>query len=173
MHVRGQFYAFVLMVLCLTINVAFFPEVREPFLGDEDPTASVKSALNDWDIPAKLAEFYPKIQMKAADMQDEVRNERPLPELSKPELPKAEKPAPKEQRRQSPVLPASPEASQEIVDPFLQPSASPPKETGTPKPVDSPVVPVETLPTAATVLRSAPATVQPAFADQFKPIMGK
>lgn len=46
------------------INIAFFSEVREPFLGDEDPTASVKLAFSELDIPAKITEIYPKTPSK-------------------------------------------------------------------------------------------------------------
>ena len=105
----GQFYALVLLLACLATNIAFFAEVREPFLGDEDPTASVKSAFFDLDIQAKIAEFYPKTLFKIDEpVIDEVsestpslspEEEKPVPKVESP-APQTERPASREPRRQ-------------------------------------------------------------------------
>ena len=78
----AQFYAFVLLLICLATNVAFFSDVREFFLGDEDPLASAQSAFVELDIAAKIAAFYPGIPSKIDDIADE---HSPEPALLKPE----------------------------------------------------------------------------------------
>ena len=165
----GQFYALVLLLICLAINVAFFAEVREPFLGDDDPTASIKLALSDLDIRAKIAEFYPKIQSKAdetdvdetktEEMTDEVHVPDAPPPLPLPPLPlEEEKPVPRAPR-QPPAPPANtlpaPAISAPVVDPFppiIQPPLAPPPvvevEKATPKesPPKEPEPPTASVP---------------------------
>jgi len=63
----GQFYALVLLLACLVTNIAFFAEVREPFLGDDDPMASVKLALSELNIQARIAELSSKILSNAEE----------------------------------------------------------------------------------------------------------
>ena len=134
----GQFYAFVLLLVCLVTNIAFFAEVREPFLGDEDPLASVKSAFADLDVPAKIAGFYPKTQSKIDGTNiDGAKADEVLDIVSAPLAPplEIEKSAPREPipaprtERPTPQEPpsASPVIADPMVDPFLpftqQPSA--------------------------------------------------
>jgi len=177
----GQFYALVLLLTCLGINIAFFSEVREPFLGNEDPLTSVKSSLFELDIRGKIAGLYPQKQSQVDDVQDLT-----------PAPPKDELHAPKAQRRQPTPPPAEtkPAETKNVVsgiDPF-QPSDPPPKaEPEKPLPKEalpkevlpessvpvSVVAPAESLQTAATmpVPQPAVAAVKPALASQFKPIL--
>ena len=189
----GQFFAFVLLVVCLVINIAFFAEVREPFLGEEDPTASIKSVLSELDIPARIAEFYPKIQSKVDKAGDETP---PAPPQEATPVPKEEKSVSREPKRPPPVAadapPVKPEAANPVVDPFRLPvpplKAEPekvekevPKEQ--PKEVPSKtsesiavMVPEQREPNLQTaavmpVPKPAVAAVKPVVADQFKPII--
>jgi len=182
MSVRlGQFYALMLLLACLVTNIAFFSEVREPFLGDEDPMPSVKSAFSELDIQAKIAGFYPKVQSEAEQPKvDEVPALPPPapPEAEKP-IPRVEPPTPREPRRQpAPSAnnpPAEPRVADPMVDPFLSP-VSPPKELEEPKPAVSVVVPERNernLQTVAVMPAPTPvaAVMQPVIAEQFKPII--
>ena len=87
----SHFYALALLLACLVTNIAFFEKVREPFLGNEDPMASVKSAFSDLGIQKKIAEFYPKIQSKAKEPLDTVL---PIP-LEVSPFPRVESPEPR------------------------------------------------------------------------------
>jgi hypothetical protein len=154
----GQFYAFVLLLTCLAINIAFFSEVREPFLGDEDPLASVKSAFAELNIQANLADFYPKVQSKVDSLQDVTPPVTPAPKKANP-------------------VPTEPESVVPIVDPF-QFATPPPKvehkiPTEEPAPPAPLIAPSENLQTAATmpVPQPAAAVAKPVIADQFKPMM--
>ena len=127
----GQFYALVLLLLCLATNIAFFAEVREPFLGDDDPTASVKLAFSDLDIRAKIAEFYPKIQSPVDESEVDATkaDDVPVADVTPPPPPAEEKTAPREPRQQ-PAPPASnpppvPVIVAPIVDPFPPITPSP------------------------------------------------
>ena len=171
----GQFYACLLLFTCLGINIAFFSEVREPFLGGADPLASVKSALSELDIKARIAEFYPQTLSKAENIQKEDVQNMPLPTPKKQEKPSelsASMPKPE------------PVVSNPVLDPFLLPSQPPkemPKEEETklkkseiPNPIPSVIVPEESnlnQQTAVTVPAPKPAAAKPMVADQFKPIM--
>jgi hypothetical protein len=79
----------VLLLTCLGVNIVFFSEVRESFLGGEDPLASVASSFSELDIRGKIAGFYEKKPAKVDDVQASPT----------PEPPKEEPRAPKEQRR--------------------------------------------------------------------------
>ena len=164
----GQFYALMLLLTCLAVNIAFFPEVREPFLGDEDPLASVKSAFADLDVQAKIAEFYPKVQSNV----DEVSNVTPLEEpKEETPTPKVEERAPREQRRPPPLV-----QPEEVVPlPKEEPKESVPSESAKNEspPVLTPVRSEVHLQTAATmpVPKPAAAVVQPAVAEQFNPVL--
>jgi hypothetical protein len=151
----GQFYALVLLLTCLGINIAFFSEVREPFLGSEDPLASVKSSLSELDIQGKIAAFYPKTSSKVDDVQ--------VPPPSAP--PKAEPPVQKKQHQQ-PTPPPKAEPEKSIPQPAPKEAPQKPAES---MPV---VTPAENLQTSATVLVPQPAiaAVKPVVADQFKPV---
>ena len=167
----SQFYALVLLLTCLGINIVFFSEVREPFLGSEDPLISVTSSFSELDIMGKIAEWFPKKQSKVDDVQD----------LTPSAPPKEESPAPKAQRRQSAPPPAEPENVISRVNPLL-PSDPPPKaEPAKPVPKEAPpessrsvpiTAPAENLQTAATMPAPQPAAaaVKPVVANQFKPI---
>ena len=152
----GQFYAFVLLLASIVTNIAFFAEVREPFLGDVDPTASVKSALSDLDIQAKIAEFYPKILSKtdrssAVEVSEETQpqeEEKPVPVAESP-APRTERPASRESRQQ-----AAPSANDlsvvpVVADPIVEPLLPPESE---PKPEESRVVPKEVQPEESGIL---------------------
>jgi len=155
----GQFYASLLVLACLGINIAFFPEVREPFLGSDDPLASVKSALSELDIQSRIAEFYPQIQSKTEDSQ-----ETPTPPAPK----KQEKPAGKILEPPAKIPAPEPTASSPILDISLLSTPLPKAES---KPVSSTSVSKENQQTAATmsVPKAAVAISQPVVADQFKP----
>jgi len=182
----GQLYALVLLFACLVTNIAFFADVREPFLGDDDPMASVKSAFSDLNIQARIAEFYPKILSKANEEKvDEVPEATPLtpPTLLEAErpTPRVEMPVPREPRQQ-PTLPVNnlltePAIAEPIIDPFPPLGAEPPKELEKPEPAASTVVQTmnESTRQVATVMPVSAivpviATVQPVIADQFNPI---
>ena len=169
----GQFYALVLLLLCLAINVAFFSEVRENFLGDDDPLVSAHSAFSELDIAAKIAAFYPAIQSNVEDVLDEAPLEPALPE--EPPVSKEESPAPK---IESPALweqhwqPI--ELSEDVPLVPLEPAIEPKEESkDEPKPVVPVDIPLELQQT--TVLMPVPqpvaVAVQPLVADQFKPIV--
>ena len=165
----GQFYALVLLLACLGINIVFFSEVRKPFFGNEDPLASVQSSLSELDIRGAIAEYYPKRQLQEDGVQ-----------VPPPPPPKEEPSAPKAQRRSSAPLPkAEPENVISIGDPLL-PSDPPPKaEPAKPAPKETPPEPVSVAPpaenqqTAATMSAPNPAVaaVKPVVADQFKPLI--
>ena len=182
----GQFYALVLLLACLVTNIAFFAEVREPFLGDDDPVASVKSAFSDLNIQARLAEFYPKILSMANEAKGDEAPEvtPPIPptllEAERP-TPRVEMPVPREPRQQ-PIPPVNnllmePVIAEPTVDPFPPLETEPPKELEKPEPAASTVVQTmnELTRQAATVtpvsaIVPVTATVQPVIADQFNPI---
>jgi len=183
----GQFYALVLLLACLVTNIAFFAEVREPFLGDDDPMASVKSAFSDLNIQARVAEFSPKILSRADGVKvDEAKIDGikidEMPEMIPPTPPAplaverpaprvVEPPAPREPRQQPtpPVnnLLAEPVIAEPIGDPFPPLETEPPKELEEPKPAVSTVVQArnettrnETAQQAAAIIPvSAPAPV--------------
>jgi hypothetical protein len=92
----------------LGVNISFFGDARKPFLGDEDPTASIKSAFSDWDITAAIANFYPKVQAQVGDVPEEKLVPKLEPEKTVPkEEPEAPKPdAPIETLKTATVLPA-------------------------------------------------------------------
>ena len=75
----GQFYAFVLLFGCLATNIAFFSEVREPFLGDSDHGVAINSALSELDIQDKIAAFYPKVSPNVVNTQSANVQNVPLP----------------------------------------------------------------------------------------------
>ena len=95
MFVRlGQFYAFVLLLICLMVNIAVFPEVREPFLGNVDPTASVKSAFSELDIQERISEIYSSAQSNGDDIQSVVPQKvEPAKNLQPPVVAPVPKPA--------------------------------------------------------------------------------
>jgi len=165
----GRFYASLLVLICLGINIAFFPEVREPFLGSDDPLASVKSALSELDIQARIAEFYPQIQSKTEDIQD-----TPAPPTPK----KQEKPAGTTSELPAKTSAPEPTTSDPLLDLSLWSVPSPkaeskstPKETEAPKPTPSVAVSKDNQQTAATMSapKAAAAVIMPVVADQFKP----
>lgn len=147
----GYFYAFLLMLLCVVVNIAFFAEVREPFLGDEDPTASIKSVFADWDIEATLAEYFPKVQSKVPSPVEEI------PDELQPEPPKEEKRVPKEPSRKEP-LQQEPVPKEEPPTPKVAPEALPASLEGA-------------VQTAAALPVPQSAAIKPAVAEQFKPII--
>jgi len=180
----GQFYALLLLFACLATNIAFFAEVREPFLGDEDPMASVKSAFSDLDIQGKIAKLYPKIQSKADEVSDTVPPtppERRTVSRVEPPLQRTERSAPRESKQHS-APPVETVVADPIVDPFLL-LVQPPEVWEEPKPAVSVVVP-DVMPDIvperrepnlqASAIMSAPASVAavvlPVVAEQFKPI---
>ena len=185
----GQFYAFVLLLACLVINIAFFAEVREPFLGDEDPMASVKSAFSDLDIQAKLAEFYPPMQSKVNETKiGEISDKPSLAPLEREKsIPKAEISTPKEgnpilgeQRQQSvPPVNVPPVVADPMIDPFLPLTQPSPAKTEQEIPKEpAPAIPAVALErrepnrqTAAIIPAPVTAIAQPVIADQFKPIV--
>jgi len=164
----GHFYAFVLLLACLAINIAFFDKVREPFLGDVDPTASVKSAFSDLDIQAKIAEFYPQTQSNA----DESAIKEAAEEASPPE---AEKPVRIEELPVPPPAPAPPANDPPLVPVIAEPVIESllPSEPEEPTPTVSAVPEIRESPRqmVAAVPTPTPATLQPVVAAQFKPIV--
>ena len=169
----GPFYALMLLFVCLATNIAFFAEVREPFLGDEDPTASIKSAFSEWDIQAKIAAFYPPAQSNAGEVSDD------SPQAEEKHVSVAESFLSSEPIWQPtppvPPQPSKPAVVDPVVDPFL-PIAHPPKESELPESVVPFVAPEKSepvLPTAA--VASVPSLViadtQPVVAEQFKPVI--
>ena len=183
----GQFYALLFLLACLVTNIAFFAEVREHFLGDDDPMASVKSAFADLDIQAKIAEFYPAVQSKVDDAKmdgvleatppTQLETEKPAPkvEISSP---KEAEPVPREQQRRRQTTPAPGTPNTEPFPPLSQQPTIPakealPKESEVPKPIPSVLEPERREPnqqTAAAIPVPAFAAVQPVVAEQFKPI---
>ena len=168
----SQFYALVLLLTCLGVNIAFFSEVREPFLGSEDPLASVKSSFSELDIRGKIAGFYGTKPENVDDIQD----------LAPSEPPKEEPRTPKEQRRKTAPQPAEPKNVVARVDPFLLSEPLPKAEPEKPAPREAPPEPSEPVPvvapagnlqTAATIPAPLPAVaaVKSAVAEQFKPIV--
>ena len=162
----GQFYAFMLLLICLAVNITFFSEVRESFLGDADPLASVKSTISELDIKASIADFYPKVQSTVEDAQDHA---------SSPAPPVENKAVFSDSNRQPLAPPAKPETPSAIVDPFSpakpEPEKAAPQEE--PKPPVAASVPAENHQAVASVPapRPAAAVSRPVIADQFKPIM--
>ena len=166
----GQFYAFVLLLACLATNVAFFAEVREPFFGDEDPLASVKSSFSELNIKKSITDFCAQVQSNVDGVTPSV-------------LPKEEKPDPNEQYLK-PVSSAKPERVTPTADsspPSAPPSVSPPAPPPEPEPAKtarkeeskhtpSVAPPAETLQTAAAMPAPQPGTAKPVIADRFKPI---
>ena len=159
----GQFYALVLLLACLVTNIAFFAKVREPFLGNDDPTASVKTAFANLDFQGRIEKFYPQTQSKVDDTTvnttvdntpvDEVSDITSSlpPEKGKP-APRAETPVPRieraassESHRQSPLPVHDPPAESVFADPIIE-SPSPfaqlpqtePEKTSPPKELEEP-----------------------------------
>ena len=172
----------MLLITCLVINIAFFSEVREPFLGKDDPLASVKSAFAELDIQSKFAEFYPKVQSKVDNVSIVTPPEEPeerTPVQKKDEsAPQAENPPSRKQRQ--PLPPKQPEES---VEPQKDVPKVEPKEAATKEPVGresvSPVLTVTpvrgevNLQTAATIPipKAAPSVANPVVANQCTPIL--
>ena len=182
----GQFYALVLLLVCLVINIVFFAEVREPFLGSDDPMPSMKSTFSDLNIQARIAEFHPKILSRANEAKVDEIPEAILtaPLVEERPTPRVEVPAPREPRQQPtpPVnnLLAEPVIAEPIADPFPPLETEPPKELEKPKPAVSDVVQTSNESTRQTttivpVSAVAPvtATVQPIVADRFNPIVAE
>jgi hypothetical protein len=175
----GQFYACVLVFVCLTINIAFFADVREPFLGDDDPLASIKATLGELDIPAKIAGLYPKVQSKAEEDQDEIPVITEIPEISPPVSPTEESPAPKEelpaprgQRRSTPSENAPPPKVEPEQVTLNEPETLP-ETLEEPKFHVATIVPEDNLQTSAVMPAPLPAVIKPDVTDLFKPIMGE
>jgi len=171
----AQFYAFVLLLICLAVNVAFFSDVREFFLGDEDPLASAQSAFAEWDIAAKIAAFYPSIPSKADEIADETppepaRNPEPVslesllpkPPSSKPTIP--EPVLPESLLPEPPPVPWEPEAEHAKEESPAEPQSGDPFDA-----------PIETPPESAfdPFPQPAVAAARPVVADQFKPIVAE
>ena len=155
---RSPVYACVLLLACLVFNIAYFNNVRESFLGEEDPTASIKSVFSKSGIPAKVAKF----NSKPLTEEDEKQNVTP------PTPPKEEKTAPREQRRQTPQAKPEETATITVSEP---PSKAEPEKKEKPKEEPKPAVPAETLQTSVAMPAPQPAVVQSVIADQFKPII--
>lgn len=166
----GQFYAFMLLLICLGTNIVLFDTVREHFLGDGDPVPSAKIAFSELDLQAKIAEFYPKMQPHMDDVEN----------TTHPPL-ETEKSAPKEQRQQISTSLAKSVETSPVVDPVPVPDPSPevkPMKEEVPKNETSkssaPVATsVETLQTAATIPTPKQAVAQSIIADQFRPIVSQ
>ena len=162
----GQFYAFLLLLACLVVNIAFFAEVRELFLGDDDPLASIKSAFSELGIETKIADIFPMIQSQVDDVSE-----------SEPPAQKEGRSVSREPRQQSTSIIAEP-----VADPFPSLVPAPPakSEKDTPKKSEEPK-PVAAVPQEKSeqnrqiAITPAPvavaATVQPVIANQFKPII--
>jgi len=177
----SHFYALVLLSVCLVTNIVFFEKVREPFFGDEDPMASVKSSFSDLGIQVKIAEFFPKTQSQVdAAKIDEAPDTVPLTPPEEKPVSRAEFPEPRTERfvprepRRQPALPEQPMSVDPIADPF-QPLVPPPEVLEEPKPAVSIVVSERqesNLQTSAIMSAPAPvvAVVQSVVAEQFKPI---
>jgi hypothetical protein len=158
----GQFYAFVLLLACLVTNVAFFSEVREPFLGDVDPLASVKSAFSELSIKESIADLYTQVQPNVDGVAPSVP-------------PKDDVPVPKERYRQPDSPPVKPESVVPAKDSVPPPAPEPKHTVRKEEPRHSPSVPTpaETLQTAAAMPASQPSAAKPVVADQFKPIVAE
>jgi hypothetical protein len=182
----GHFYASLLVFICLGINIAFFPEVREPFLGGDDPLASVKAALSDLNIKARFVEICPKTQFNT-DSEASV----PTPQASPTDPVKSAEPTKKPAAvsiKIEPVKTAVPKTktaqNESLPDPFLLPSSQP-KEPAPPadliaveqkqfertKPTDPQKESGLNRQTAASVPIPQSAAARPIIADQFKPIV--
>jgi len=163
----GQFYASLLLLVCLGTNIAFFPEVREPFLGSEDPFGSVKSALSELDIKATLAEFYPKILSNVGDEQH-----IPPPIPSTPSPPPVPEPAVK--NPDSLPLPTPPPVAEPLPKSQDMPEEKKPEEPKTKEPEKlqppTAAIPTDNPQTTTTVPKPVVATIQPAVANPFKPV---
>lgn len=181
----GHFYASLLLLICLGINIAFFSEVREPFLGDEDPLASVKAALSDLNIKAKFAEIYPKIASETDGESTDTTSLEPSTKTVKPvETPKQPVGMPKKtEPDKSLIFQPSPTKTDPVVDPFLL--STPPPKASTPvaapkdyerkqiektKPTEPKKESGVNRQTAAVMPMPQPATTRPIVADHFKPI---
>ena len=151
----------------------FFSEVREPFLGSDDPLTSLSSSLSELDIRGKIAGFYEKKPEKVDDEN-----------LTPPEPPKEESRAPKEQRRKPSPSPEEPKKVAVNVDPFPMSDSLPKAEPEKPAPMEvlpessesvSVVVPAGHIQTVTTMPAPQPAiaAVKPAVAEQFKPIIAE
>jgi len=162
----------------LGVNILFFSEVREPFLGSEDPLASVTSSFSELDIRGKIAGFYGDKAEKVDDTQD----------IAPPEPPKEEPRLPKEQRRKPEPTPEEPKNVVANVEPFFRSDPPPKAEPIKPAPMGAPmetppepfelvsvVAPSGNLQTAATMPAPLPtiASVKPAVAEQFKPVVSE
>ena len=160
----GQFYAFLLLLICLSVNIAFFPEVREPFLGSDDPLESVKTALSKLEIVAKHTE----------DVQ-EAPAPAPKEQKKTPEVPADDpKPKPKESDPIPDSLLPDPPQKDELKDkPKTVPDVEKPKEPEKPKPAAPVVAPMENQQIAAVMPMPKPADaiIQPVVAEQFKPVI--
>jgi len=177
----AQFYAFVLLLICLAVNVAFFSDVRESFLGDADPFASTRSAFAELDIAAKISAFYPSAPSKTEEISDEfasvsvppespaitLESLLPVPPLPEPVVPL---PVPVEPPALWEELPVPPEA--ELTEAEIEEDVLP---------ADYFAIPAEALqsatfdpfpqPNAADFPEPVAAAVTPVVADQFKPLV--
>ena len=136
---RSQFYAFVLLFVCLVTNIVFFAEVRKPFFGDDDPMAPVQLAFSDLDIPAKIAEFYPKTQSKGDEWDEAMIDETqdavpPTPPVEKEPAPRRQAPPAEPSQmvpswtapsRTAPSRMKSPQAEPVVSDPIVDPIVDP------------------------------------------------
>jgi len=149
----GQFYAFVLLLICLAVNITFFSDVRKSYFGDADPLASAQSTLADWDIRAKISDLYQIMQSKV----DDAQNVTPIA------LSTEEKSGQQERRRlaEPPVGAWAPGMGTIGTKPTA-PSTVPEKSE----------LPTQTTttPTAETLPAPQPAAAKSPVANQFKPI---
>jgi hypothetical protein len=147
----GTFCVFLLMLVSLGVNMAFFSEVRESFLGKGKSALSSQPVTSEPDI----AEFYPQTPPQNAE-------KNPLPKREVSVEPPVKVPAP---------IPLSADSGNA---PFLLPSVPPPAPAETSQPVTAPKENNTDKQTTA-LLPPAPksAAVKPIVADQFKPVMTK
>jgi hypothetical protein len=125
-------------------NIAIFSEVREPFLGDVDPLASVKTAFSELNIKERIAYFYTQTPSQENDANSSV-------------ILKEEKTDSKEQRRPAKSVPnIKPEKAEQEDESYFSTSVDPP---------------INTVLTAAATPSPQLATPKPVVADQFQPII--
>ena len=174
----GQFYAFLLLLFCLSFNIVFFPEVRAPLLGSDDPLKpyeqAVKSALFEWNITEKISNIYPPIQSNAENIQ---KVPPPAP-IEQKNTPAASANVPKEEPKESKpipdsLLPTPPQKDELKSKPKTVPDIEKPKEPEKPKPAVPVATPTENQQTAVVmpVPKPAAAIILPVVADQFKPLI--
>jgi hypothetical protein len=124
----GQFYAFLLLATCLSINIAFFSDVREPFLGSDDAVVSAKLALSELNVQARIAEFYPQVQSRVKGFQNALPSVVPRKQEDFEQTSELPADVPKSEAVTSEAITSEAVMSDPILDPFLLPSR-PPKET--------------------------------------------